>query len=46
MDDNDYQPPFRFTGRLDKLTIKLEEMTAAEERLLEEKAQATRNAAQ
>ena len=46
VDDNDYQPPFRFTGRLDKLTIKLEEMTAAEERLLEEKAQATRNAAQ
>ena len=25
VDDNDYQPPFRFTGKLDKLTIKLEE---------------------
>ena len=23
MDDNDYQPPFRFTGKLDKLTIKV-----------------------
>jgi hypothetical protein len=22
IDDNDYQPPFRFTGKLDKLTIK------------------------
>jgi arylsulfatase len=24
VDDNDYQPPFRFTGKLDKLTVKLE----------------------
>ena len=39
MDDNDYQPPFRFTGKMDKLTIKLEELNAAEERLLKEKAQ-------
>ena len=23
VDDHDYQPPFRFTGKLDKLTIKL-----------------------
>ena len=46
IDYNDYQPPFRFTGKLDKLTIKLEELTAAEERLLKEKAQAARNAAQ
>jgi arylsulfatase len=23
VDDNDYQPPFRFTGKLGKLTIKL-----------------------
>jgi Sulfatase len=46
VDDNDYLPPFRFTGKLDKLTIKLEEMTAAEERLLKEKAQAVKNAAQ
>ena len=46
IDDNDYQPPFRFTGKLDKLTIKLQELTAAEERLLKEKAQAAKNAAQ
>ena len=31
VDDNDYQVPFRFTGKLDKLTIKLDERTAAEE---------------
>jgi arylsulfatase len=24
VDDNDYLPPFRFTGKLAKLTIKLE----------------------
>ncbi len=46
IDDNDYLPPFRFTGKLDKLTIKLEELSAAQERLLKEKAQAARNAAQ
>jgi arylsulfatase A-like enzyme len=28
VDDNDYQPPFRFTGKLAKLTIKLEPTTA------------------
>ena len=27
--DNDYQPPFRFTGKLDKLTIKLLPLKAA-----------------
>ena len=46
VDDNDYEPPFRFTGKLEKLTIKLEEMTPAEEKLLQEKAQAAKNAAQ
>ena len=48
VDDNDYQLPFRFTGKLDKLTIKLGETkrTAAEEKLLKEKTQAARNAAQ
>ena len=46
VDDNDYKPPFRFTGKLEKLTIKLEEMTAAEEKLIKQKAQATKNAAQ
>ena len=46
VDDNDYQPPFRFTGKLDKLTIELEEMTPAQEKLLAAGAQSTRNAAQ
>jgi arylsulfatase A-like enzyme len=34
VDDKDYQPPFRFTGKLDKLTIKLEpsKMTAKDEK--------------
>ena len=47
LDDNDYQIPFRFTGKLTKLTIKLEEplRSAAEERLLKEATQAARNAA-
>ncbi len=33
MDDRDYQPPFRFTGKLDKLTIKVipPQMTAKKE---------------
>jgi arylsulfatase len=26
VDDHDYQPPFRFTGKLNKLTIKLEKI--------------------
>ena len=38
VDDNDYQPPFRFTGKLDKLTIKLAEPMSAEEELLQEEA--------
>ena len=47
VDDNDYQVPFRFTGKLTKLTIQLEEprRSAAEERLLKEGTQAARNAA-
>ena len=34
MDDNDYQPPFRFTGKLEKLTIKLgpDQMMAADDK--------------
>ena len=46
--DNDYQPPFRFTGKLDKLTIKLAEpkQTAEDRKLLEQKTQEARNAAQ
>ena len=46
VDDNDYQVPFRFSGKLDKLTVKLVLMKAAEEKLLLEKAQDTRNKAQ
>jgi arylsulfatase len=48
VDDKDYQPPFRFTGKLDKLTIKLVEpkRTAAEEDLIKKQTQAIRNAAQ
>ena len=47
VDDNDYQPPFRFTGKLDKLTIKLEppQMAAGEEKLLNQKTQEAKNAA-
>ena len=34
VDDKDYQVPFRFTGKLDKLTIKLgpNQMTAEDEK--------------
>src|SRR6185295_7575163 len=48
VDDNDYQPPFRFTGKLDKLTVKLEapKRTAGEQRLLDQTVQQARNAAQ
>ena len=39
VDDNDYQPPFRFTGKLNKLTIQLvpPERTAEEEDLLRQR---------
>ena len=48
VDDDDYQPPFRFTGKLDKLTIKLvpPKMTAEEEKLLQQKTQDAKNSAQ
>jgi len=48
VDDNDYQPPFRFTGKLEKLTIKLvpPTRTAEEEKLLQQKTQDAKNAAQ
>jgi arylsulfatase len=34
VDDKDYQVPFRFTGRIDKLTFKLgpEQITAADKK--------------
>jgi arylsulfatase A-like enzyme len=36
VDDNDYQVPFRFTGKIDKLTVKLgpEELTPAEREMI------------
>jgi hypothetical protein len=48
VDDNDYHVPFRFTGKLEKLTIKLvpDERTAAEENLFKKGMQDTLNAAQ
>ena len=48
VDDNDYQPPFRFTGTIDKLTIKLVPpvRTAAEEDLIKQKTQEAINATQ
>ena len=48
VDDSDYQPPFRFTGKLDKLTIKLEEpkRTAEQQKMIDQKTQEARNAAQ
>jgi arylsulfatase len=38
VDDKDYQVPFRFTGKIDKLTIQLEppELTAADKQRLQE----------
>ena len=48
VDDRDYQSPFRFTGKLNKVTIKLvpPKMTAEEEDLQERTREAARNAAQ
>ena len=46
VEDKDYQPPFRFTGKIDKLTVKLVPLKAAEEKLLQQKAQDAKNKAQ
>ena len=37
VDDNDYQVPFRFTGKLDKLTFKLgpAQLTSAEQKAIQ-----------
>jgi hypothetical protein len=43
--DDSYKLPFRFTGKLDKLTIR-PKMTAAEEKLFQQKTQEVKNAAQ
>ena len=47
VDDKDYQLPFRFTGKLDKLTVKLEpKMTAEKQNLIKKTTQEARNASQ
>ena len=46
VDDNDYQPPFRFTGKLNKLTINLIPLKAAEEEHLQQEIQGAKNRAQ
>jgi len=46
VDDNDYKPPFRFTGKLDKLTIKLVPLNAVADDLLKRKTQEALNRAQ
>ena len=46
LDDADYQPPFRFTGKLDRLTVKLAPLNATEERHLQQNIQNTKNKAQ
>ena len=44
--DKDYQPPFRFTGKVDKLTVRLAPLTTAEEQLLQQTAKETTGKAQ
>ncbi len=45
VDDNDYQPPFRFTGKIDKLTVRLTPLNATEEHHLQGNIQETKNRA-
>ena len=48
VDDRDYQVPFKFTGKLNKLTLQLEppKLTPAEEKLLREKSQRNNQASE
>jgi arylsulfatase len=48
VDDQDYQVPFRFTGKLDKLTLRIEppRLTAGDLKLLQEEAQRNNRMAQ
>ena len=48
VDDADYQVPFRFTGKLNRLTIKLKPvpLSAADEKLPEEKGNRENEASQ
>jgi hypothetical protein len=44
VEDKDDQPPYRFTGKVDKLSVRLVPLNAAEEKekLLQQKAQRRR----
>jgi arylsulfatase A-like enzyme len=44
--NDDYEVPFQFNGKLDKLTIKLVPLKAAEEKLLQQQTQEIKNKAQ
>jgi arylsulfatase len=48
VDDHDYQVPFRFTGKLNKLTLKIAPpvLSPADEKLLREEAQRNNRMAQ
>ena len=46
VEDKDYQPPYRFTGKIDKLTVKLLPLDAAEEKLLQQNVKETTGKAQ
>jgi len=48
VDDKDYQVPFRFTGKLNKLTIKIErpKLTPEDEKLLREQSQRNNKASE
>ena len=48
VDDRDYQVPFRFTGQIDKLTIRLDPpvLTAADKELLAREGQRDNSVAQ
>ena len=48
VDDKDYQVPFRFTGKLNKLTLQLKPvpMTSADQKILAEKGRRNNAASQ
>jgi hypothetical protein len=48
VDDRDYQVPFRFTGKLNKVTIRLQprSLTPAEETLLQRESQRNNRASE
>ncbi len=48
VDDSDYQVPFRFTGKLNKLTLKIDrpKLSPADEKLLLEQSQPNNRASE